>query len=366
MSRRLLYVITQTEFGGAQRYVLDLARAAQRAGYEVAVATGHDGDGAFDLRLEQAAVSHFKLQHLTRDISPLNDGRALLELRGLFAKLQPDLVHLNSTKAGVLGSLACGHHIRSVYTAHGWVFNEQLSAFKRFLYVTAERASAQRLNRIIVLSRYDWERGAAEGIPRNKMLVIQNGIEKQFYIPAETARRELSLFAGGIGAEDRVILCIANFYATKGLVHLIAAMPQVSERGKLVILGDGELRSELEAAVRSRNLEGRVFLPGRLEDASRFIKGADVFVLPSVKEGLPYVILEALQAEVPIVATTVGALPEILDHELVPPGNVQALSAAIDRQLASPRISKVTAPSVERMEQQTLGLYEEILGPQGG
>ncbi len=365
MASRLLYVITQTEFGGAQRYVLDLARAA-RDKYEVAVATGTDGDGEFISRLIQTGISHFKLEHLTRDISPLNDARCLLEMRGLYSRLKPDLVHLNSTKAGVLGSLACGRSVRSVYTAHGWVFNEELSPFKRQLYVTAERASATRLDRIIVLSRFDWERGAAEGIPREKMCVIQNGIEGQTYIPRDRARHELALWAAGLEADDPLVLCIANFYSTKGLTHLITAMQKVCARAKLLVIGDGELRSQLESEVRELGLDKRVLLPGRLADAARFIRAADVFVLPSVKEGLPYVILEALHADVPIVATAVGALPEILDYELVPAGQVKPLAAAINRQLASPRCSSVAPPSVLKMRQQTFDLYDEVLGRQGG
>lgn len=366
MRARLLYIITQTELGGAQRYVLDLAQAAQQH-FEVAVATGADGDGSFDRELSRHGVSHFKLHQLRRDINALQDFRALLEIKSLLRKLQPDLVHLNSTKAGVLGSLACGPKVRSVYTAHGWVFNEDLSRLKKQLYINSERFSARLLDRIIVLSHFDWERGAAVGIPREKMLVIQNGIQAQDYVPRETARHELALWCRGLLESDPLILTIANFYPTKGLRYLVEAMQYVRpDAARAVVIGDGEQRELLEKLIHEYHQEGRVLLPGRMNDAARFMQAADVFVLPSVKEGLPYVILEALEAEVPIVATAVGALPEILDTGLVPAGHARALAQAISAQLSSPQRGSRPAPSFEQMRDQTFGLYEQVLGRQGG
>jgi glycosyltransferase involved in cell wall biosynthesis len=360
MAPRLLYLITQTELGGAQRYVLELAQAAQ-ASFEVAVATGL-GASSFVDTLEAHGISHFIVPSLVREISPATDLRCLRDLRSLYALLQPDLVHLNSTKAGVLGSLACGKAVRSVYTVHGWVFNEELPLFKKWLYINSERFSAHYLDRIIVLSHYDWERGAALGIARAKMKVIKNGIDPGPYMERNAARAELGRLCNADFSRRPLLLCIANFYATKGLRYLLDALGAVKPGDTCaVVLGDGELRGELEAQRKALGLEERVFLPGRVADAARLIKAADLFVLPSVKEGLPYVILEALHAGIAIVSSSVGGIPEILDSELVPPRDPGLLAAAINRQLSTPRLSGLPVPRFSAMRDQTFALYDEVL-----
>ena len=128
---------------------------------------------------------------------------------------------------------------------------------------------------------------------------------------------------------------MANFYKTKGLAYLIEAAKEVN--AQFVIIGEGGQRPQLEKLIKQYQLQEKVILTGRIPDAYKYLKAFDVFVLPSLKEGFPWIILEAIAAEVPIVATNVGALPEILPQEfLVEPGNAQVLAKKIGWMLEHP------------------------------
>src|SRR3989344_796374 len=152
---KLLYVITQGQWGGAQKYVYDLSLAL-REEFEIIVAVGEPNDKP-DLqnRLKKANLNYIQLRHLRRAISPWHDLLAIFELRRLYLKLRPSIVHLNSSKAGILGSFACQmSNVKCqmlVYTVHGWVFNEPLSLAKKKLYKLLEKITARAKSQIIVL-----------------------------------------------------------------------------------------------------------------------------------------------------------------------------------------------------------------------
>ncbi|HES57817.1 MAG TPA: glycosyltransferase, partial [Firmicutes bacterium] len=317
---RVLYVITQSAPGGAQRYVLDLARSLP-AGFEPVIAAGLSGDNHLLDQAADAGVQTVLLNHMGRAINPLADSRAIRELRKIIRELKPELVHLNSTKAGVLGAWSCMDPVKSIYTVHGWVFNEPLPWWRRTVYQLAERASSRRLDAIIVLSESDRQAGLRLGIDESKLHLIRNGIEQVDPLSAVAARRQLEQLCRTDLSGSRIVLVIAGFYLTKGLANLLAAVEQLPRDVVAVILGDGPLRHSLEARAAGPGLAGRVWLPGHAHEAWRMIPAADVFVLPSLKEGLPYVLLEAMRVRVPIVATAVGGIPEVLDRIVVPPND---------------------------------------------
>jgi len=185
--------------------------------------------------------------------------------------------------------------------------------------------------------------------PLKKIIKIYNGINPVDlnFLEKQEARKILGV-SPALGN-------IANFYKTKGLGYLIEAMYILQQQGKdigLVIIGDGPERKSLEKQIAKYNLEKNVFLLGKKTKASRYLKAFDIFVLPSVKEGFPFVILEAMSAEIPIIATTVGAIPEILENEksgiLVPPKNSKALVGAIIELLDSPQKQKNLAENAKQ------------------
>ncbi len=345
--KKILYIITQSDFGGAQRYVFDLATHFG-ADFDVMVAAGNDGDGELFKRLEKSSIKASQLKYLKRAINPYHDLMAFFEIKRLIKKELPDIIHLNSTKAGILGSLAkkfqvsrlpkpgnggrARFKLQIVYTAHGWVFNEPLGWLKKKIYLWLEKFTARYKNKIICVSEYDRQIAVKNGFDAKKLITIHNGIdfENLRFLEKDIARKELfqklsfkfpacqSLaMAGRQASSFKLIGSIANLYPTKGIEYFVHAAHMLNTKYKIqntkyIVIGEGAERDKLENMIKKYNLADKFFLIGHLKNASQYLKAFDIFVLPSVKEGFPYVILEALSASLPIIATKVGGIPEMI------------------------------------------------------
>jgi len=341
IKQKILFVITQGHWGGAQKYVFDLAGEFNARGHEVAVAVGEPNGGReLQEKLRANRIEVFQLKNLARPISFWHDAAAIFELAGLYKKWQPRAVHLNSSKAGVLGSLAKfllakKQRSKIIYTAHGWAFLEPVSFLTKAVYFWAEKFSAAWKDKIIVLSGKELTVSREElGIKKDKLVKISHGVklERELY-SGEEARKNLDLPASG-----KIIGVVAGFYATKGLDVLLMAMKNISPEVKLVLVGVGPEKDELYKMIKDLGLGSRVFLPGQVVDAYRYFTAFDLFVLPSRKEGFPYVILEAGLAGVPVVATDVGGAGEMIEDKktgrLVPPEDPNKLAEAINEMLS--------------------------------
>jgi glycosyltransferase involved in cell wall biosynthesis len=331
--KKILYLITQSEWGGAQKYVFDLARNF-RDEFEVVVAFG--GKGRLKKLLDKEEIQNITLSNLVREINPWKDFRAFWEICRLIKKEKPDIVHTNSSKAEILGNLsaALARVPKIVHTAHGFVFNEPMRFWKKRFYIFLERWANKFTSAIICVSDYDRAKALLHRIaPAKKLITIHNGIDaEKFY----SEKKEPPIESGKF-----IITTIANFYPTKGLPYLIEAAgllsPQFNDL-EFWILGDGKERPFLEKLIRHHALKN-VKLWGSKDEKGAYLKNSeyleksDLFVLPSVKEGFPYTILEAMAAGLPIVATRVGGVPEaITDGEngfLLPPADSYALARKI-------------------------------------
>ena len=334
--KRVLFVITQEEFGGAQRFLYELTIRLDKDRYEILVASGSKEKSGFLRSLEQRGIKTKKLKFLRREINPFFDLLAVIELATLIRKFKPDYLHLNSSKAGVLGSIAGFKKTKIIYRIGGWSFNDPWPWWKKKLFIAAEKTTAGFKDIIVVNNKKDYEQALKLKIkPRKGLRLIHNGIDtlKTEFLSKEEARRKLK--ASPI---DFIIGTIANFYPTKGVEHLIKAVKTLKdnfgkEGFKLLAIGDGQMKKNLESLIRYFKLEKEVVLLGQIPEAQKYMKAFDVFVLPSVKEGFPWVILEAMAAKLPIVATSVGALPEMVEDGksgiLVEPKNPQKLAQAI-------------------------------------
>lgn len=378
-SLSILFVITQGHWGGAQRYVFDLARYYRDHGHPVEVAAGDEPGQQLQARLADAGIAVRQLAHLVRPVNLWQDLLAVLELRRLISSGRYDVVHLNSSKAGVVGSIAAatiGRKSRPkiVYTAHGWVFVEPLSPTRRWMYRLLERATAPTKDAIICVSQQSKDDALAARVGKpEQMEVIPIGLDRAdlTFLPRYEARAELCRLAGiSDGPEVKLAVTIANYYATKGLDLLLAAWPRVLERhphAHAVVLGDGPLGDDLRRQLASEGIAERFHLPGAVPDAYRLLLGADIFVLPSRKEGLPYALLEAQAAGLPIVASEVGGIPAALANGraglLVPPGAPGDIAAAATSLLDDPglgqRLASATRSShtLANMAQATLACY---------
>lgn len=356
--KRVLFIVTQDEFGGAQRFIYELVTRLGKNEYEVMVAVGETGRGNFIKSLEDKDIEVRQLRFLKRDMNPVFDFLATIELARLIRKFKPDCLHLNSSKAGFLGSIAGFKVKKVIYRIGGWSFNDPWPRWKKKVFILAEKTTAKFKDTIVVNNRNDYEQALKLGIkPKKELKLVHNGIDalKIEFLPKDKARLKLKILE-----TDLVIGTIANFYPTKGLPYLIKAAKLLKENSekedvKLVIIGDGEERKNIERLIEEAGLENEVILAGQIPEARKFMKAFDIFVLPSVKEGFPWVILDAMAAKLPVIATSVGALPEIIENGpsstkqgfdygagkngiLVEPGNPRQLAEAIKYLLENERV----------------------------
>lgn len=384
---KILYVVTQGHWGGAQKYIYDLVQNAG-SDFEITVAIGEPNIMP-DLQKKLAGNQNAKLVQLSflvREISPLKDFLAILELRNLYRKIKPDIIHLNSTKAGVLGSITTYSLVPSpyslIYTVHGWVFNEPMSQLKKNIYKIAEKITSGVKNKIIVLSEKEKQIAIKTlNIPEKKLEIIPIGIDApQNPLSKSDARAKLVKTSPVLSNEnlsDKYIIgTIANFYPTKNLDNLIKALSKTANKItnlKTIIIGDGQERKLLEELIIKFNLQNTVYLTGFLENAEQFLPAFDLFVLPSRKEGLPYTLLEAKINKIPIVATNVGSISDIIENKktglLVNPENEQKLSEAIlyafshqegMKQMAEIGRNNMPEYSKENTIKKTILLYQKL------
>jgi glycosyltransferase involved in cell wall biosynthesis len=341
--RRIFCVITQGEMGGAQRFIAQLAAHLDPGRFSLHVVWGSDSGNALAQRLP-GHVTYGVARNLVRPVRPLRDLRAITELRAMMRTGQPDVVLLVSSKAGFVGARAANGlraempDLKVIYRIGGWSFNDPVSRWKKSLYLRMERLSARWKDVIVLNNTHDLDQAHMLGIrPKGKIMRIYNGIDP--YEPFEGREKALAVLTCRIPTNyrfadyDFLVGTIANFYPAKDLLCLVRTAARVSENVRFVVIGDGPQRVELERYIREYELGHRFFLLGHMSDAKRYLPALDVFVLPSVKEGFPWALLEAMAAKVPVVATRVGAVPEMLtDHEsgmVVEPGQADRLATAI-------------------------------------
>lgn len=325
--KRLLFIVTQSEMGGAQQFIVSLLGQLDKTRYDITVAAGAPPAGGAGGQLFNAVRRYgfepIILDALRRKESPLQDMASVFSIRNLIRKLKPDTVFLGSSKAGFVGSLGArlsGHDCNVIYRIGGWSFNDPIPAWKKAAWRGLERLSAGWKDYIVVNNKHDFDQAKQFGIvPRKELRLIHNGIDpyKLEFLPREEARTALLNRIGKNIDPHRIVGTIANFYKTKGLVYLVDAAARVIDPGTVFfMIGDGEERPALERMIDEHRLQDRVFLLGQIPDASRYCSAFDVFVLPSLKEGFPWALLEAMAAKLPVVATRVGSTPEMIDDSV--------------------------------------------------
>ncbi len=348
--KRLLFIITQSEMGGAQQFLLRLLCHLQPDQYDIRVAIGRDGDGSLIELLRPLGVICPVLRSLRRDINFFSDLKAVFETKKLITNFDPETIFLLSSKAGFVGSLAARLSqtpAKVIYRIGGWTFNDPWPNWKKKLWIRLEKISAPWKDIIIVNNALDHAQAAEYGIaPREEIKLIHNGIDpyKLEFLPKDEARQKLlkSTLAEDWG-KKKIIGTIANFYPTKGLPQLIEAAGLLNDPDALVvIIGDGSEREDLEEQIATRGLTKKVILAGHHSHAAQYLSAFDIFVLPSLKEGFPWAVLEAMSAKLPIVATRVGAIPEIIEDGvqgyIVSPHNPEELATRLSSLLQNERL----------------------------
>jgi glycosyltransferase involved in cell wall biosynthesis len=329
---RILLLITLAEVGGAQTYVASLLPALVDR-FDVVVAA--HGTGPLRDAAAAAGVRFEPLAHVRRPVGA-RDLAGLVELVRLLHRHRPDILHASSSKAGVLGRLAgavAGVPIR-IFTVHGWAFAAYSGATGR-LYRVADRLVRPLTTVTVCVSERERDLGlAARTCESDRTVVIPNAVDV-----AGAPRREPA------GRERPLIVAVGRLKAPKDFLTLVRALGRL-EPGSFdaVIVGEGPDRPQLEAEIGRLGLADHVALVGERRDVPELLAGADIFALASSSEGMPVSVLEAMAAELPVVASRVGGLAEqVVDGEtgvLVEPGDPEHLAEALARLIADRELSR--------------------------
>jgi glycosyltransferase involved in cell wall biosynthesis len=389
---KIFYLITKGNFGGAQHYVYDLATNLPKEQFETTVVMGDSprrsgaeaGGGELEKQLKISGIKTKKIDGLIRDVSFLNEWRVFWQLIKLFRQEKPDIIHLNSSKIAGLGALA-GRLTgikKIIFTGHGWAFNEDRSWWQKIIIYKLHWLTVVLSHVTIAVSEKTKNQLASLPFIKNKFVVIHNGLASTNYLPRETARQELAEKIWKKGFDQAslnkvlIIGTIAELHKNKGLDFLIQALAQIKDRlpNTLVwIIGDGEEKDNLRELIKINHLKDQVFLLGRINgEAKPYLKAFDIFTLTSRTEAFPYVILEAGQAGLPIIASNVGGIPEVISDfnlgMLIRPGNIKEIKLALTRLIDNPAernfLGKNIAKkinkefTVEKMVRETIALYE--------
>ncbi|MDP2655636.1 MAG: glycosyltransferase [bacterium] len=303
--KKILFVITKSNWGGAQRYVYDLATALPKNEFEVNVAFGQDGLLAKKLR--DADITTFPIMAMKRDMSVIADIKSFFELLQLFRAEKPDVVHLNSSKAGGVGAFAArlAGVKRIIFTAHGWPFWEHRNILARSAIWLASWTTMLLAHTTICISDFDMRVSSHMPFVGRKAVRIYNGID--LHMQFGSGEKIRNAFPNGVTITGTV----GELNKNKNHIALIEEARK-NPNMYVAIIGEGELHKWLETKIKEYRLQDRVKLFGFMH-ASEVLRGFDVFALQSIKEGLPYVLLEAKAAGLPIVADRVGGVDEILD-----------------------------------------------------
>ena len=347
---KVLILITKSNWGGAQRYVFDLATNLPKDRYEVSVMAG--GGGVLIDKLQSAGIAANGDLPIGRDVSLFRDARAFFKLLKILRAERPDVLHVNSSKIGGLGTLAgrLSGVPRIIFTAHGWAWNENRPFWQKALIAGLYWLTLIFAHETIVVSAAAKRQARWLPFVQNKITVIHNGLAPAADFSRANARLELTRrnealkqAVAGISESHLVwIGTIAELHHIKGYRYAIQAIGHLAEtlakqhpQTKLVytIIGDGEERARLEQQINDAGLGEKVFLLGAIDRAAEYLKAFDTFLLASLSEGLAYVLIEAGAAGLPIVATAVGGIPEVISDMssgiLVQPRNARELAHAL-------------------------------------
>lgn len=355
---RILHIITKLAIGGAQMNTLISARDISGMGHPSSVLTGPEmppeGD-LYDLA-EKWGIDVITIPHLKRDISLYNDIRAYFEIKKIIKTGHFNIIHTHSSKAKILGRLAAASvkNVKIIQTVHGWSFFDSTNKLKKWFFVLFEKLGFYLAKTNIVVSPLDIEKGVKQGIgtPEDYVL-IRSGVEFTEFKKARgnkiLARKLIDLPADifVVGAVMRLDTQKAPHIFVEVASAIHSKVPDVH----FVIIGNGPLKEKTESLIKKAGLASVFHLMGARNDVFEFLPAFDVFLITSRSEGLPRTMLEALACGIPMVATNVGGISELVTGEkngiLCDDGDVDALAKGVIDILTTPGLSEKLLANVD-------------------
>jgi glycosyltransferase involved in cell wall biosynthesis len=401
---RILRLIARLNIGGPAIQAITLSSELPRNQYQTLLVCGSLGPGEGDmtyLALDKG-VHRFNIKELGRNISLLDDLKSLFIIRKIIKRFKPDILHTHTAKAGTLGRLAVlslrasiftSKRIKVFHTFHGHTFHSYFNALKTFIFIQVERFLARFTDRIIVVSDQQ-KKDICETFRianEKKVQIIRLGFDLSVYEKIATNRRTYPPEGDScVNSEPFRVGMVGRLAAVKNHLLLFEAMNYLSAWGKIgrfrfIIVGDGELKSELVAEANKLNLSEAISFYGWRKNMAAVYTQLDAVVLTSKNEGTPVAIIEAMAASRPVVATAVGGVPDligsVMDKQrngfqigerglMLPSENAEALAEAIlfvmeKQNVLKPTIRRAKAFALANYSQQRLlndikTLYESI------
>jgi glycosyltransferase involved in cell wall biosynthesis len=341
---KVAHIITRLELGGAQQNTLYCCAHHDRRKYEVILITGIGGYLDGEARKIKDCKTYF-LPELKHPVHPLWDLKALHRITGILWSEKVDLVHTHSSKAGILGRWAAKKagvpHI--VHTVHGWGFYPGQFFLIRWFYQALERWAARFTQVMITVSEENRQAGLAAGIGvKDQYRVIHSGINPKEYSLSPSAARKERKF---LKTENRpTVLVLSNFKKQKSPLDVVDVAAQLAIKLPKVLFlwaGDGPILQMVERLIEKKNLKDNFELLGWRDDVAKLLAASDGLLLTSIYEGLPRVVLQAMAAGKPVVATAVSGTPEAVKHGMTgylnEPHDIQGMAESLFKILSQPQ-----------------------------
>lgn len=367
----VLEMIDQPFLGGGQMNLLSLARSLDKSRFDVSVSSQDQGPLVDEVK--RSGLKHFPIRFHKKVTT-----RIIEDIARLLNENHFDILHTHGGVAGLFGRWAarkCRIPV-VVHTLHGIHYLHYRNPLLRSVFIWLERYISRETDAVIFVSQADRQKGMEKRLaPKEKMWLIENGIDFSAY----SLKREKSSINHELGIYPArpLVGTVARLHRQKGLSYLIRAAKMISPRCpevRVVIVGEGPERKKLERLIKKSELSESVFLLGERNDAAVILSAFDIFVLPSLWEGLPYALIEAGAYGKAVVASDVEGIREIVEDGetgvLVEPKNSHALAEAILRvQLddgfrseIGENLRKAVLPryTLSRMVQQTQDLYLKL------
>jgi glycosyltransferase involved in cell wall biosynthesis len=364
---KVLRVIARLNVGGPALHVAYLTAGLASRGYETTLVAGTlaRGEESMASVSEARGVRIETLPALHREIGPLRDARAILRLARLIKEERPTILHTHTAKAGAVGRIAAllsgsARPPIIVHTFHGHVLRGYFNPLTTMGFRTLERWLARVTTALVAVSpevRDDLVK--LRVAPASKFTVVRLGIELDERIGVDSGVRAETRRQLGVGEDAFVVGWVGRMTAVKRTEDVVRALRGLVDRGVdayLCLVGDGPDRDSLERYAHEVGVVKRCLFLGYQDDVARFYSAIDALLLPSVNEGTPVSVIEALAAEVPAVATRVGGTPDVIrdgvDGFLVEAGDAAALS------------DRLTELALDPARRATMGAHgrERVLG----
>lgn len=379
---KIAEIITRLDWGGSPDIIRILCQSLNRDKYEVKLIAGMTRYPTDKTRkfLEEFKDNFISVPCLRREINPFFDALALFKLCRILAKEEFDIVHTHTAKAGALGRLAAhfSGSRRIIHMPHGNNFYGYFNYFTSKLVILAERILSRYTSLFVALSNLEKRELIEYAVaPEEKIRVVNSGLDLEFKnIGQDDAFLRKRSF--GFDSNQRVVGMVSRLEPIKGPEYFIESIPQIIKKSidtAFLVVGEGSLRKKLEKRAKELGLKDRITFLGWREDILKIIAFLDILVQPSLNEAIGRVLLEAQGLGIPVVATSVGGIPEIVRDGvtgiLVPPKDSERLAEAVsgllldeEKRSGMSRKSKEWVDekfSAQRMLKDIDTIYQEIV-----